>query len=222
MFFSGWGFQACVGDGLTGVEESVDFLHQASFMMQAKEKPTVIVGWSLGGQAAIRFSLRYPEQISGLVLMASSPCFCAKESWLHGCSQAWFDAFYQAVQIDPEIALKRFNQLMLHGGKMTGLQRRQYLQMMHKSLILEKQQLLQGLQMLHQQDLREELHAIHVPVLLIHGENDQVIPCQASDWMAQEIPHAQQHMIRACGHAPLWTHSQQVNEAMENWCQQII
>lgn len=42
---------------------------------------------------------------------------------------------------------------------------------------------------------RGHLSAIRVPVLLLHGTGDEVIPATESLWLAQEIPHAQLHAL---------------------------
>ena len=221
IFFSGWGFQASAGDGLRAVSESMAVSQQPHVVLSPEGESCVLVGWSLGGQWAIQTAVAYPERVKGLVLVSSTPCFCEKESWHHGCNAAWWLDFQKKVQLAPQATLLRFIHLMLHGQKFEQGQRQQLLKKIQQHLILEKPDLLQGLQMLHQHDLREQLRALHMPVLFIHGENDRVIPCEASVWMAQEVPQARLHRIQNCGHALLWTHTQRLNEVMENWCQQI-
>ncbi|MFZ2523927.1 MAG: alpha/beta fold hydrolase, partial [Candidatus Ferrigenium altingense] len=39
------------------------------------DEPLSVCGWSLGGQIALRWAMRYPQQIDRLALVASTPCF---------------------------------------------------------------------------------------------------------------------------------------------------
>jgi len=130
--------------------------------------------------------------------------------------------FQQSIEKQTEQTMQRFIKLMLQGEKSLLSQRRIWVEQLQAQCILQKSDLLQGLKMLHQHDLREQLQHIKIPVLLIHGAQDQVIPSQASMWMAQNMSNTRLHILENCGHAPLWTQAQVVNQLMENWCQQII
>jgi pimeloyl-ACP methyl ester carboxylesterase len=41
-----------------------------------------------------------------------------------------------------------------------------------------------------------------MPVLIIHGKNDQVIPPAEAEAMAKAIPHNDLHLIDKAGHLP--------------------
>ena len=40
-----------------------------------------IIGWSLGGQIAMKYYLKYPEAVNYLVCISSTPCFI-KKKWM--------------------------------------------------------------------------------------------------------------------------------------------
>src|SRR5512141_808528 len=46
--------------------------------------PLSVCGWSLGGQLALHWAAREPEQMRRLILVASTPCFAEREGWLFG------------------------------------------------------------------------------------------------------------------------------------------
>ncbi|MDM5196704.1 alpha/beta hydrolase [Fictibacillus enclensis] len=49
----------------------------------------------------------------------------------------------------------------------------------------------------------EELRRIEVPVILIHGREDRIIPLEKTSWrLSQIIPNAELHVFPECGH---WT-----------------
>src|SRR4030067_2864139 len=43
--------------------------------------PLAVCGWSLGGQVALRWAMRQPQQVNRLVLVASTPCFVQRPDW---------------------------------------------------------------------------------------------------------------------------------------------
>ena len=42
---------------------------------------TVLIGWSLGGMAAIRMAVKSMHAVSAVILLASTPCFVKKKDW---------------------------------------------------------------------------------------------------------------------------------------------
>ena len=47
----------------------------------------------------------------------------------------------------------------------------------------------------------DQLRDIQIPVLLIHGREDRIIPLDKTSWkIAQVIPNAQLHVFPHCGH----------------------
>jgi pimeloyl-ACP methyl ester carboxylesterase len=53
-----------------------------------------------------------------------------------------------------------------------------------------------------------------VPVLVIHGDEDQIIPVEHSRALARELPHAEFVIIPGAGHVPLLECSKDVNEVL--------
>ena len=53
------------------------------------EKVTII-GWSLGGQIAMKYYLKYPKSVNYLVCISSTPCFIKKPGWEFGVSINFF------------------------------------------------------------------------------------------------------------------------------------
>lgn len=39
------------------------------------------LGWSLGGSLALAAAARAPERVSGLMLLAATPCFVQRDAW---------------------------------------------------------------------------------------------------------------------------------------------
>ncbi|MDX8405401.1 MAG: alpha/beta fold hydrolase [Mariprofundus sp.] len=186
---------------------------------QLPAEPCVLAGWSLGGMLAMDIARHFPERISGLALIATTPRFCLTDDWAHGCDDAGFAAFHEAALSTSARALNRFFALMLHGDR---LPRSDYNQLarhavdrMHPT---SKAGLAAGLELLASLDLRQ--WQADMPVLLVHGEQDAITPVGAGRWLASSLPHVQTHYLDACGHAPFLSRPDTFNTILKQWWQQ--
>ncbi len=57
----------------------------------------------------------------------------------------------------------------------------------------------------------EVLRKVQVPVLIIHGADDQVVLPAFADFIAERIPHAQKAIYPSCGHLPFFEHPERFN-----------
>jgi len=71
-----------------------------------------------------------------------------------------------------------------------------------------------GLEILATADLRAELGAIDLPVLLVHGSEDPICPAGASRAMAGAIRGAELSILPGAGHAPFLTREDEVAAAV--------
>jgi pimeloyl-[acyl-carrier protein] methyl ester esterase len=71
-----------------------------------------------------------------------------------------------------------------------------------------------GLAILQHADLRSVVSSIAVPVQLIHGERDKLVPLAAAEYLAARLPTARLDAIPACGHAPFLSHRQRVEQTL--------
>lgn len=64
-------------------------------------------------------------------------------------------------------------------------------------------------------DFRQDLPHIDVPALIVHGTEDRILPIDATGRrFARALPEARYIEIEGAPHALLWTHEQEVNEAL--------
>jgi len=204
--------------GHGGRDDSDDALQDV--MSQCPQEPFVLVGWSLGGMLAIRLAQHYTTRIKALVLVGSTPSFRQREDWLYGCDTPTFAAFEQGIASQASKIMSRFFALMFHD---TNISRSDYnkivCQAVDKNHPPSMLALQQGLQMLSDWDLRAQLAHIKQPTLVLHGQQDAVIPVQAGQYLAEHIPHADWLCFEDAGHAPFLTHPESFHEMLESWCQ---
>ena len=189
---------------------------------QLPDEPTVLVGWSLGGMLAMEIANSWPERCAAIALISSTPSFRQRDGWEHGCHQKVFSEFEQAVAVQSPKIMNRFFALMLHGDE---LSRSAYNALAREAINRQSPTtaagISAGLELLSSIDLRAQLHELSMPTLIMHGEQDAIVPFAASRALAKALPNAQLQGFGACGHAPFLTQAQTFNNSLEAWCQTL-
>jgi pimeloyl-[acyl-carrier protein] methyl ester esterase len=174
----------------------------------------ILLGWSLGGQVAMRAALDHPRKIARLVLLSSTPRFVAAEDWTRGMAADELQDFGTALLADPQATLLRFLSLQTRGvpdQKTLLLQLRQSLQALPQAT---PEALLGGLSILRDTDLREQLPQLAQPTLVLHGALDTLTPAAAGAWLAEALPAARHVELARAAHAPHLSHSTEVAAAI--------
>ena len=170
------------------------------------DRPISVCGWSLGGQIALHWTLREPDKIQRLVLVACTPCFSERNDWPFGLKQETLRQFSADLEKNHSSALRRFLVLQLRGSE----RERELLEIMRERLFSRGEPdidaLRGGLAILRDHDLRSLLPKIMRPALVIAGERDKLIPPEASNFMDQSLPNVRRVMIGGAAHAPFLSH----------------
>ena len=173
------------------------------------DEPLNLCGWSLGGQVAMRWAQRYPQQVSRLALVASTPCFVQRPGWDCAMAEATLAEFTVALEQNYALTLRRFLALQVRGSE----NERELLVSLRTALFSrgepELAALQSGLNILRDCDLREALAEIDQPVLVIAGERDTLTPPQASRHIAERMPQARLTVLAGAAHAPFLSHPDQ-------------
>lgn len=173
-----------------------------------------LLGWSLGGQVAMRAALDHPHKVARLVLLASTPKFVAAEDWDRGMAAADLHDFGTALLADPQATLLRFLSLQTRG--MAG--QKALLQQLRATLlaapVAHPEALAGGLAILRDSDLRAELSRLAQPTLVLHGALDTLTPSSAGAWLVETLPNAQYIEFARAAHAPHLSHGEDVAAAI--------
>lgn len=172
-------------------------------------EPLSVCGWSLGGQVALRWALRYPQQVERLVMVASTPCFVQLDDWRYALSVEILEEFAASLQQNYALTLKRFLSLQMRGSE----QEREILAQLRDELFSRGEPdlsaLQSGLEILRDSDQRGALHDVQQPVLVLAGERDTLIPHHASQYLASQIPAGRMAVIKGAAHAPFLSHPEE-------------
>jgi pimeloyl-[acyl-carrier protein] methyl ester esterase len=189
----------------------------ADDLAQQLPEGAALLGWSLGGQVAMRAALDHPRKIGRLVLLASTPKFVAAEDWDRGMAAADLADFGAALLTDPQATLLRFLSLQTRGmpGQKALLQ--QLRQTLLAAPVPSGDALAGGLAMLRDTDLRVDLRLLTQPTLVLHGALDTLTPPTAGAWLAETLPRAQRLELARAAHAPHLSHAEEVAAAIRHF-----
>ncbi|OIQ86085.1 pimeloyl-[acyl-carrier protein] methyl ester esterase [mine drainage metagenome] len=180
--------------------------HLARVLASALPAQAAVCGWSLGGQVAMQLALEFPDQVSRLILVGSTPCFVKTADWPHGVDAEVFSAFARQVEADYHSSMERFLGLQAFGGESSRKLMRALREQFSARPAPSPEALQQALNVLLQTDLRERLPQLGQPALIVHGEHDMLAPQAAAHWMAKALPQACLHLIPGGSHAPFLSH----------------
>lgn len=167
------------------IQQQVDLMH--GFLDAVHVPQADVVGWSLGGWIALQFALQHPQNVRRLVLMDSA-----------GIS---FPTTLTPVVFEPHTIpeLKKLEALLLgHRQYLPAFFNRALLRAMQRNYFAVHrtlQSMVAGRELLD-----GKLDEIHMPVLLVWGENDTLIPTGVALRMHQGIPQSVLQIYSGCGH----------------------
>jgi len=171
-------------------------------------EPLTVCGWSMGGQIAMRWAMREPQQVTRLVLVSSTPCFAEREDWPFAMPQDTLLQFAADLENNHAATLRRFLGLQVRGSE----NERELLATLRAILSSrgepDPDALRGGLEMLRDLDLRGALPELRQHALVIVGERDRLTPPQASHYLAQAMPNARLVEIGGAAHAPFLSHQE--------------
>ena len=171
-------------------------------------KPGRLIGWSLGGALALMFAAGYPERVTNLTLTGTSPCFVQRADWPLGMDLDTFGDFRSRLHDDPAEAVNGFLGLQVRGSADERRTLRELRRMTGQAPVPETKALLEGLNILMDNDMRTMAGTIKTPVTIIHGGCDGLVPVAAARYLAGALPTARLTVVEGAGHAPFLSHAE--------------
>ena len=172
--------------------------------------PGRLIGWSLGGLFAIGLALRYPHKFDALTLIACNPCFVARPGWPCAVAESVFDQFGHELARDWQRTLRRFLALQMQGEAEARSLSRNLWRQIEDAGQPDSGVLQFGLDLLKNQDCRADLALIRIPIKLILGERDRLVPIELKQQITDLAPGIQVESVAGAAHAPFLSHPTQV------------
>ncbi len=180
------------------------------------------LGWSLGASVVLDIAARYPERVSSLILVAGNPSFLRDDNEWPGLKARLLDDFAEQLHNNCQVTLLRFLSLQINN-----LSDQKRLLQTLKTAVLEcptpdEKTLQGGLEILKNADLRPALSKLNVPVSVILGGLDTLVPVAVGEKMQQLLPSLQLNIIDRAGHVPFLSHSDEtaamISRFMDETC----
>jgi non-heme chloroperoxidase len=178
----------------------------------------VLAGFALGtGEVTRYLAVHGPARVRAAVLVAPLPPFLLKTpDNPGGIDRSVFDGLTVRIAADRPAAMKDFldasYNVDLLGG--TRVSDQAWQNSFYVAISVSAHAALGGVTAC-QEDFRGDLATISIPVLVIQGDQDRVLPYQATgSRLLALLTNARSTVIGGGPHAIIWTHADEVNQAL--------
>lgn len=185
----------------TGVKTLAEFLKK--FIKHKGFEKVTLLGNSLGGHVALVYQERWPERVERMVLTGSSGLY---ENAFGGTYPKREDRNFikektAATFFDPKHATEELvdevYEIVNNRNKVI------------RVLALAKSAI--------RHNVKDDLHKINIPVLLLWGKNDIITPPEVAEEFHAHIKTSELKWIDQCGHAPMMEHHEEFNTILADW-----
>jgi pimeloyl-ACP methyl ester carboxylesterase len=210
----GYGLSAKPEDGTYAISDQADMV--AEFIRARDLHNLIIMGHSLGGGVTLMtyFKVRedHPARIRKLVLIDSAG-YIQKMPWFIWLAKAPVLGSVGSQLISPRFAATRvLRKCYYHKDRITDEQIDTYAY--YGSLPGAREALFATARQIVPEDIEAvttRYRTISVPVLIIWGAEDEVVPLSVGQSFKQDIPGSELVILPECGHMPLEEESQETN-----------
>ncbi len=208
------------------------FAHVIEEYIRTRRLKPVLVGASLGGRVALEVALRRPQSVRRLVLVNSLGVVRPSVQpyypllLLPGVSEGLLRAVREALLRVPPHTIRRYAGRFLGvRGDVERILDDPYLDSlreMHAAdgyprAYVSTVRALAGRESYGAQSLVERLAGTGLPVLLIWGEGDRLLPLARARQALLKLPGARLEVIEGAGHAPQAERPEEFNRALEDF-----
>ncbi len=205
------------GMGKSHVINPYDLDHVTEEISKALPPSFDILGWSLGSLIAIKMSLMYPKKIHRMVLVGGTPCFINQTDWSYGVDVRDFNNFANNLFKNYKSTMTNFYILQLMHSKNSKLIIKKLKEMEAVENPPEIKSLQLGLDILLNNDLRNDINKIKHQTLLITGDMDRLTPKSASMWLDSHLKESQLKLIKGASHIPFLSHSDEFFNCLDQF-----
>jgi pimeloyl-[acyl-carrier protein] methyl ester esterase len=159
--------------------------------------PVRLAGWSLGALLALDAALAEPGRFAGLALVSGTARFCADGEGHPGTEPRALRAMSARLGRDPDPVLRAFAASCAapDGGAEASAA------WLAQASRFPPDALARGLAALGALDLRAGVAALRIPIRLLHGGADAIVPAAAAEALAARLPDARLTVLAGRGHA---------------------
>jgi pimeloyl-[acyl-carrier protein] methyl ester esterase len=197
------------GYGQNQWDGSLSFEDQAALISEQVPEG-ILLGWSMGGLYATEIARQNPSRFKRLILMCSSPCFVRRDNWPFAVDESVFDAFAESLQQGWRGTIKHFLSLQMLGNPNARQLVRDLMIKLEQSGEPDAAALRFGLDLLKSADTRSVLTQLEIPIDMIFGRLDALVPVKIAKEISEVNPNIQVESLPDAAHAPFLSHTAQI------------
>ena len=185
----------------------------ARALLEEFHGPLVLCGASMGGMLAMEAARQSPGRVAGLALLGTT----ARPE-----SAEMREVRENAIRLFLQGRLEEVIEPNVHFAFHPDHAKDEAIAAAYLDFVLRagpEQLVRQNRAVIARPDARAHLGALRCPVLVMHGDCDQLVPPDNAREIAALVPHAQLVVIERCGHMLTMEQPARVNAALANWLQ---
>lgn len=198
-----------VDPGLQSLPPASHYAKALSGIISRSKEPLTLVAWSMGAIVAIEAITKFSLKIRNLVLVNGTARFCAAADYPHGIPEKNLRAMTTGLTKRPDEILTSF----FHDAIFPETDKTQIVEKKTRRALSQSIDCLRdGLVYLRRTDLRCELPKINTSTLIVHGNQDRIIPVSAGKFLHDNI--ADSHLVTHdnAGHTLMLDHPTMIAE----------
>ncbi len=191
----------------------------------------VLLGHSMGVNVVLEFYRQQPNRVAGMILANGTAQRPLESLFRHNMLQAGFQILKKLYHKSPELVSFLWKSqkanpfartIVSMGGFNPHLTPQADIEMYIDQVIeMDPAILIHLIENYDSYDAAAWLHTVHVPTLILAGEQDKLIPVEQQELMHQLIPNSQLDVVRHGSHCPQMDLPDFVNLKIERFLTQI-
>ncbi|MBE9597723.1 alpha/beta fold hydrolase [Pedobacter sp. MC2016-24] len=181
----------------------------------------ILVGFSMGGGEVARYLGKYGSSKVEKAVFVSSvvPLLLQTEDHEEGVPLEVFDGIIANVQNDRPAFLTDFGKQFFSEGVLNKPVSHEIQQWMHQLAVVgSPKATVDCVRSFSETDFRTDLSTITIPVMIVHGDDDKVVPHKATGELAASLlPNAEYYVIEGAPHGLFVTHKTELNHLLINF-----
>jgi pimeloyl-ACP methyl ester carboxylesterase len=190
------------GKPLDSIEEYTAWLHH--YIHRRGYQDVVLAGHSFGSAVALMYSLQYPAELKGQVLIGSGAKLKASQ------------AYYTAVKsmLNDEDAWRKYNEKFAVSDP-------RLKPATEAKIRIGPAVLFNDLLCCDKFNVMDRLHNVRAPTLIIVGAEDEMTPVKFAQYLADRITGSKMVIIKGATHAVAMEKPDEVNRLIQEWADTI-
>ena len=207
------------GHGSSDYKKDIDIIKELEFIVKRLELNSLnLIGHSLGGLLALKFTLRHPELVKRIVLIGSSAKFVKADGSQQGLDKNDVNRLRGfLVQEYPEILLAFIRWLFTKDERKQSDFREIWSRISKRPKWPKKEALDEFLSVIEREDLRKELKNLNTPTLIISGTDDPICPSASAEYLNRQPRDSRLELFDKCGHLPFLTQPERFNNLVKEF-----